>query len=278
MKLKILMLILLGLLLSVVAGFGTFQYSRALESELAAARVSLRAFGETVMVPVPVRDLPPGSILSREDFQPVKIPGSYLPPNVLEDLPPDSEAGFIALAALKAGALVLRGDIATTGEGPDYGFILSGDARAIAVRAQNIDDFIDRLKPGDPVDLLWTRSTGGGTTETRMLGSALRILALPTGGGEGPLADKLMLEAAAKDAMRVVEASASGAFSILPSNRKLSLEQEEFVVGPADLATLPLAVRNEAGPNGAATPVVARPRCQTAIIRGGARSLMDVPC
>ncbi len=270
------MLILLGILLSVVAGFGTFQYSRALESELATARVSLRAFGETVLVPVPVRDLAPGSILGQDDFMPVKMPGSYLPDNVLQKLPPETEGGFVALAALRKGALVLKGDIATSAGGPDYGFILSGDARAIAIRAQNLDDFIDRLKAGDPLDLLWTRNTGGGTTETRMLGSALRILALPTGGGEGPLADKLILEGASQDAMRVVEASSSGVFSILPSAHKLSLDQEEFVVGPADLATLPLVVRE--GQADGVAQVAARARCQTAIVRGGARSVMDVPC
>lgn len=270
------MLILFGILLSVVAGFGTFQYSRALESELATARVSLRAFGETVLVPVPVRDLPPGSVLTRDDFMPVKMPGSYLPDNVLHKLPAAGEGGFIALAALRQGALVMNGDIATSAGGPDYGFILSGDARAIAVKAENLSDFIDRLKPGDPVDLLWTRNTGGGTTETRMIGSALRILALPGNSGDGPLADKMMLEGASEDAMRVVEASSSGVFSILPSARKLSLQQEEFVVGPADLATLPLVVR-EGGAEGIAR-VSTRPRCQTAIVRGGARSLMDVPC
>ncbi len=270
------MLVLLGILLSVVAGFGTFQYSRALETELASARVSLRAFGETVMVPVPVRDLPPGAVLTGADFQPVKMPGSYLPANVLEELPADSQDGFIALAALRQGALVLRGDIATTAAGPDFGFILSGDARAIAIRAQNIADFIDRLKPGDPVDLLWTRNTGGGTSETRMLGSALRVLALPEAGASGPLAGKMMIEGAAQDAMRVVEASASGFFSIFPSARKLSLDQEEIVIGPADLATLPLVVRD--GAIEGVTPVAARPRCKAAIVRGGSRSMIEVPC
>ena len=75
MKVRILMLILFGILLSVAAGFGTLQYSRALETELATARISLRAFGETVLVPVPVRDLAPGSILSQQDFLPVRMPG-----------------------------------------------------------------------------------------------------------------------------------------------------------------------------------------------------------
>ncbi|SEC56531.1 hypothetical protein [Rhodobacter sp. 24-YEA-8] len=276
MKVRILMLILFGILLSVAAGFGTFQYSRALETELAAARVSLRAFGETVLVPVPVRDLAPGSILSHEDFLGVRIPGSYLPANVLQNLPPPSGGGFIALAALRQGALVLNGDIATSAGGPDYGFILSGDARAIAIKAQNLLDFIDRLKPGDPVDLLWTHNIGGGTTETRMIGSALRILALPGNSSEGPLADKMMLEGASQDAMRVVEASSSGLFSILPAARKLSLEHEEFVVGPADLATLPLVVRG--GQTDGIAQASARARCQTAIVRGGARSVMDVPC
>lgn len=276
MKVRILMLILFGILLSVAAGFGTFQYSRALETELATARISLRAFGETVLVPVPVRDLAPGSILSQQDFLPVRMPGSYLPANVLQKLPPPSEGGFIALAAMRQGALVLNGDIATSAGGPDYGFILSGDARAVAIKAQNLLDFIDRLKPGDPVDLLWTRNIGGGTTETRMIGSALRILALPGNSGDGPLADKMMLEGASQDAMRVVEASSSGVFNILPAARKLSLEHEEFVVGPADLATLPLVVRE--GQTDGIAQVSARARCQTAIVRGGARSVMDVPC
>ncbi|NPD16965.1 hypothetical protein HOY34_17370 [Xinfangfangia sp. D13-10-4-6] len=275
MKLKILMLTLLGVLLSVVAGFGTFQYSRALEAELAVARVSLRAFGETVLVPVPARDLTPGSVLTAADFQQVKMPGSYLPDNILQDLP-DDEAGFIALAALRQGALVMRGDIATATGGTDYGFILSGDARAIAIKAQNLQDFIEKLKPGDPVDLLWTRNTGGGTTETRMIGSALRILSLPITSGDGPLADKLMLEGAAQDAMRVVEASASGQFSILPATRKLSLEEEQIVIGPGDLARLPLVLRDS--PSDGPIAAAGRPRCQTAIVRGGARSQLEVPC
>ncbi|VDC21156.1 SAF domain-containing protein [Pseudogemmobacter humi] len=299
MRFKIIALISLGIALALAAGFGTFHYTRALETELAAVRTSLRAFGETVPVPVPKADIARGAVIRAADFTSLRLPADYLPANVLTLLPEPGEAGtFVALTDIAAGDLIFAGDLALPGGGNDSGLILAADARAFAIAPRNLADFDGMLQVGSKVDVIWTRNLGGGLTDSRLIGASLRVLALPasrgTGdpavkgivAGEGPLGGKLIVEGARQEALRMLQADQTGYFHILPANGSRNTATGEVVLEPGELEDLPLVVRGTSGsaasPAGALVATITggeeRRTCATAVVRAGSRSVMEVPC
>lgn len=299
MRFKIIALISLGIALALAAGFGTFHYTRALETELSAARTSLRAFGETVPVPVPKADIPRGAVIRAADFTNLRLPADYLPANVLTALPETGEAGtLVALTAMAAGQLIFGGDLALPGAGNDSGLILAADARAFAIAPRNLADFAGTLRVGSKVDVIWTRNLGGGRTESRLIGASLRVLALPApegaadptangaAAGSGPLGGKLIVEGARQEAMRMLQAEQTGYFHILPANGNRNTATGEVVLDPGELEDLPLVVRGRPGPDaspaGALVATITggedRKTCATAVVRAGSRSVMEVPC
>lgn len=276
----------MGVILSVAAALGTFRYTRVLEAELASARASLAALGDTVEIPVPKADTARGGTLLPADFRVLTLPAANLPENVLKTLPPVSDtAPLVALTDLAAGDLLLTGALAEAGANPDLGLLVSPGGHAFAVAPRNLADFDGLLAVGAPVDLIWTRNLGGGQTESRMIGSALRILALPQPGESGALTGKLVLEGeAGSEGMLAYQAEEIGYFHILLSDGVRKTSMAEVAVGPGDLADLPLVVRQGGG--AAEDGVIAkitgasddRTTCTTAVVRGGGRSLMEVPC
>ncbi|MDQ2065361.1 hypothetical protein Q9295_03160 [Xinfangfangia sp. CPCC 101601] len=301
-RVKIIGLIVAGMALSAAAGFGSFVYIRALEGELTAARNSLAALGETVRLPVPRVAVTRGALLQHTDFTEISLPVSGLPGNVLRDLPRASpEAPLLALSDMAAGELVLQGGLAAAGERPNTGLIVSTGARAFAVAPRNLQDFIGLLVEGSSVDLVWTRNIGGGQTETRLIGSALRVLALPSdwsappfassAEGVAPLAGKLLLEGAGMEAVLAQMAEQTGFFHILLSDGRRVVVDNEVVIGSTELESLPLVVRDSgplaagAAPADSGAGVISkitgasgRKVCTTAVVRGGGRVTMEVPC
>ncbi len=283
MRLKAIALILLGIALVLVAGVATFQYTRNLETEVAATRRSLRAFGDTVALPVPNIAVAPHAVLQPENFRTVYIPASYVPPNALTQLPaPGPGRGLVALVEMEPNAIILRDQIVIQGEEDAHGLLISPGGRAIAVEPRNMQDFIGRLSLGNMVDLLWTREIGGGLSETRLVGAGLRILAMPVAETPGAEPKKLVLEALPQEAMRVIAVGKAGFFSILPSRGPLPEGAKEYVVDLMELKGLPLAVSKESrrDPIGlpSASPAAAGGTCSTAVIRAGTRSVIEIPC
>lgn len=295
MRIKILFLLILGGVLAIASGIGSYRYIWALEAELAAARETIRSFGTVVSVPVLSRDMARGSPLAAGDLTTVSLPLAVVPQNVLAEKP-DLAKGepLLVMSDIKAGQLLLTSDIAHAEKAADFGFILSKDARAFALAPKNLRDFRGRLRPGDIVDVFWTHSIGGGSTETRLVGSAMRILHVPASGVADATADetaldgKLILEGLARDAALMIAAEKDGTFHILPTSNKLDPGAAEVAVGPADLADLPLVVRAGAGEAaGAEDPVSIVSRiglspggrtCSTVIVRAAVRNVVEVPC
>lgn len=292
-RFKIIGLILLGIALSLTAGFGTFVYTRAIETELTAARASLKVLGETVKVPVPKADVQRGDALQANDFIYISLPSSPIPGNVLRDLPAATpEAPFVALSDMAQGEMVLTGALARSGDNPDFGLMVSAGGRAFAVAPRNLEDFKDLLVVGGSVDLVWTRGIGAGRTETRLVGSALRILALgqaPEGGPPSPLDGKIVLEGSGAEPFLVPQAEQTGYFHILLSDGNRRTNAGEISVGLEELEDLPLVVRRDAnapaGPEedpGVISRITGaserRATCTTAVVRGGGRTTVEVPC
>ena len=284
MQIKILTLMALGLCLALLAGGGGYLYLRSVEQDLNSARAVIDDFGSLKGFPVLLADAEQGKRLFAADFTTAQMPESRLPDNMVMVLPPiDPDKGLVALTDLRAGAGLLSGSIGLPeGKGP---FIIALDSRILAVTPQNLADYGNRLRQFDLVDLFWTRNIGGGSTETRLIGNALRLVELPDDSGEA-LVGKILLEARAEDAARLLEAGKTGSFHIVPASNRLPQGSREIVIGPADLRMLPLAVRS-GDPAAAVSPAMVTrsqiddqviPVCSTFIIRGGNRSMVEVPC
>lgn len=292
-RFKIIAFILLGIALSLTAGFGTFTYTRAIEAELTAARASLKLLGETVKVPVPKADFQRGETLQASDFMYIPLPSSPMPGNLLNVLPSATpEAPLVALSDMRQGELVLAGALARSAEKPDFGLMVSAGARAFAVAPRNLSDFKDLLVVGGSVDLVWTRGIGAGRTETRLIGSALRVLALdqaPEGAPPSPLDGKIVLEGTGAEPFLTQQAEQTGYFHILLSDGNRRTSAGEIAVSLEELDDLPLVVRLDANaPAGTdSDPGVIsritgaserRATCKTAVVRGGGRTTVEVPC
>lgn len=287
MRFRIFALLIMGVALALVAGFASFSYTRGLEARLIAAEAALSAFGETLEVPVPARDIRRGEVLSRADFLSLQIPARHLPANLLTAFPESGATGQVtALADLSAGGLVAEAQVGVA-SGPEHDFALAPGGRAVRVVAENLADFDGKLVPGGLMDLFWTRQIGGGSTETRLIGHALRVLAIDsivTGDRKSRAAGAVTLEAGLEDASRLLEAQDGGRFHVLPLGRLEVLPDSPPVVAVSggDLAALPLVVRRAdattASLNGKAAMAAPLRGCHTAVVRGSARSIVEVPC
>lgn len=291
MRFKIIALMITGFLLAIAGGIGTYLYTRALEEELASLRVSLDAFGETSSIPVPRRDIALGELLAPSDFSLVKLPASYIPTRVSRAIPPSKEGeGLVALDDLNEGELLFNGDVAPAGESPYLGLRPAPDSKIFVVTPHNLGKLAPALTEGSRIDLVFTRSLGSGQTETRLLGTGLKVRALPenrenAGKAPSPLAGTLLVEGDLDTAMLSLIAEDRGQFHILISDGLRNLNARETVVSARDLEDLPLVVRQEAGGTGSSSIIAqvtgdagGRGKCVTAVIRGGARSTAEVPC
>lgn len=286
MRKRAIILILVGVLLSIAGGVGTFRYTQALEHEAGTVRATLAALGEAVETPVLREDKPRGAQVSAADFMTIKLPASYMPPDTMLTVPEIAEGGaMVALRHLKKGALLPNGALAHAGSFPDLGFLPAEGHAAFGVTVNNFAQIAPVLRQGSLVDLVWTRSLGGGATETRLLGSGLTVVALPETGGAGP-AGQLILEGLPQAAIQQVAAQQSGSFDVLLSGGKLDEAMNRFVVGPNELKMLPQVIGD--APLAAASDggFVSRlsgedtrgKRCNTAVVRAGNRTVVDLPC
>ena len=290
MRVRIFALLMLGAVMALIAGVATFSYTRSMESELMSAQAAIQAFGTTKRVPVAIFDIPRGPPVKPEDFASILLPEEQLPSNVMEVLPSFApEKPVFALGDLRAGALLLQTSLGSPVAGGVAELLSSPDGRAVAVLPRNLGDFRDRLAVGDLVDLFWMRDIGGGSTETRLIGNALRLLELPRTAsvagasvGGATTSGHLLLEVGLRDAARVIDAGESGSFYILPSRGPVRPGADVIEVSDEELASLPLVTRvGEAPASPRPSPTTERApnaRCSAIMVRAGNRVEVDVPC
>lgn len=313
MNWKVSILVVAGAALALGAGAGSLHYLRRMEAEVAGLRANLAALGDMRAVPVPARDLTRGEVLTAADFTTLSLPARSVPSAVVAELPAlpaGTDAGtapaMVALTDLQAGTLVPATALALdTGEA-GAALLLSSDGRAVAVAPRNLADMQGLIHTGDMVDLFWTRDVGGGTTETRLIGPALTVIALPAtpvpagpdtapapaeGADTGAAAEpalaapegRLLLAGLAEDVALILQAEARGSFDLALAGGPLPAGTTEVVVGPGDLADLPLAVRaGEApattGPDRFLPLPVQQKTCALAVVRQAERQIIEVPC
>jgi len=298
MHLKLIVLFLLGITLALAGGVGSFKYVRAIEDELAAARRGAAALEDMEEVVIARQQIPRGSLPGPEAFDKILLPARLLPPSImrrLDPLPEGEDQTYVALSEIAEGDLVLASSIATGSRGAGTGLVLSIDAKAFAIRPRNLESLAGQLAPDIRIDLFWTRDIGGGSTETRLLATGLRVLSQPmpvqgTAGSasqsaDSVAADLLLVEGFAADVARYIQAEPRGDFDIALSEAPLSLNATEVVIGPETLKTLPLAVRERQTRELSAQDIVtqitapnAQRVCPTIIVRAAKRTVVEVPC
>lgn len=261
----------LGAIFALLAGLGAFFYMRALETQASSAREAVRSFGEIVQVPIAARDIPRGDIATAEDFIQMPVPTQSLPANILRDLPavPEGGAGFVVFSDLRTGQALLGSDLGV-GPQPEQGFVLSADETALQLSPDNLADMAARLPVGARADVFWTRDEVGGTSETRLLASGLRVIAT------SPQAGTVLLAGLAEEAALALQADGAGQFNVLPTGATGTTLSGEIVVRDGDLQNLPLVVREGAG--GGIIPTLDVPTCTLTLVKNAERSIIEVPC
>lgn len=311
MRMKITLLLILAALLAGGAGLVSFVYLGAVGREVASARAALASYGDIVKVPVLLRDVAAGEVLRPEDFTEHPIPREYLPGDALESLPDLPEGGSLqAFDAIAARSLLLTRMIGVAGpEGPAR-LVLPEGRGALLVPVANLAAVRAQLETGTRVDLFALR-VAEGASEVRLLAVDFEVLALPApadpAAGPQPAATALMLAGPEADLARVILARQGGEIHLTLSAGARAISDNSVVISESELADLPLARRAGGAtalpvvagqsrmftrdgdtaqgqmPSAVSVPVLAPGAgdgtiCTAALVRGGQRVQVEVPC
>lgn len=165
---------------------------------------------DTVEVLVAASDISPGRRITAQDVTTVSIPADVVHPQTLTD--PTAAEGRIAMTALVAGEWLTRTRLLAE---------MSPAGSGMAAMPISLADeaVIDLLRPGSLIDVLWApRREGEG--EPRVVARRLRVLTLPSPGGDDPFVGQssrglVVVEVDDADALALAEAGASGSLSVL---------------------------------------------------------------
>ncbi len=316
MQAKIILLVTFGLVLVLSSASGTLMFVRQAEGRVAQVEERLRTYGTQVRLPTLARDVKRGDVLQAADFTYVSVPASIAPAGVLERLP-SAEHGLVALVDIASHRLILPHQLGLDPARSATTTLPSADPNVMRIRPVNLDEVIPGLQPGDSVDVFWVRSIGGGSFETRLLGSTLRIIdaIAPSDDTQGQ-AGWVTIGASAEVVARLLQARSAGELYVAVSGTVRHDPDGEIVVDDEALKSLPLVERHVEVVR--EVPVVTEPevpdsseqasrtatgsptdtltyfaqraleasqsateppkRCTLTVVRGGERSVLEVPC
>lgn len=153
--------------------------------------------GTTTAVLVAARDLPAGTTLRAGDLRRTELPDGALPAGLATD-----PAGRVLASPLRSGEPVTDVRLVS----PALARAQPG-ARALPVRLPDAG-VAELLRPGDAVDLIATDPADG---SARTVATGVRVLALPSGSGDGPGGDPagalVVLEVNAAQTLAITSAS-----------------------------------------------------------------------
>ncbi len=169
-----------------LAGFGAFMaqnYVSQTERAIAEARQqqSIAPTIETVTVVVASRPLRYGEPIRAEDVREVIWPASAVPAGAFREivaLVPDAGRPRIALRAIEPSEPVLAVKVSEPGQQAGIAAQLSAGQRAFTIRVDANSGISGTLRPSDMVDIYWSGRAQDQGEVTRLLASALRIIAI----------------------------------------------------------------------------------------------------
>jgi pilus assembly protein CpaB len=211
------------LAVAVAAGItGAVLSTRYLGASAAAAEASVRNRYKTRSVVVAAVDLPAGELLDASRLAVRKVPGEFLPEDVVPADRASELMGGRTMIPIRRGtpvvAAALRDD-----HGPQrLSSILAGGRRALTIAVDQMNSQAGNLLAGDKVDLFYSRGSDGESVLVPLL-QHVGILAVGASllgeGDADPGADRnfstITLDLSSEEAVRVVLAQQSGTVSVV---------------------------------------------------------------
>lgn len=176
-KAGFIILLIVGCGLVLLSGYGTFQYARLAERRLDEARVLRSQMPDRATAVILARDAERGTALLLQDLQQVDIYSNHLHDRVIrgvDELAGDNEPPLIALRDLKAGDLVLWGDVGKAGEVAMQEVPLPVGTAAALIDLTSGD--VKSLEIGARVDVMGVTERNGKSNTTRILAKDLILI------------------------------------------------------------------------------------------------------
>lgn len=168
-----------------LAGFAVHMaqsYIGRTQDQLAKEQELRRKIGPMVEVFVVNKPLNYGDPLTRDDVQKMYWPQNTLPEGVFKsgkELFPEGEKGQrFVLRQMETFEPVLAVKVTEPGEAAGLTGMLTAGQRAFTIQFSDAAGASRFLQPGNRVDIYWTGVTPAGTNETRLIESALAIIAV----------------------------------------------------------------------------------------------------
>jgi len=262
-----------------LAGFGVYMaqsYVNQTQDAIAAAqaRQAIQPRIETVEILVAARALRYGEPIREADVRAVAWPRGAQPEGVFTEisaLMPDPTRPRIALRAMEANEPVLEVKVSRPGQPAGIAAQLSPGMRAFTIRVDSNSGISGNLRPSDLVDIYWTGRSDDQGEVTRLLSSAVRIIALDENADQDRAFSGTPRSVTIEAAPELVATMAQG-----QSTGRLSLS----VVGIDDttfLDTFQIDRRNILGVEAPRVEAAAQ-SCTVRTRRGSDVVLIEIPC
>lgn len=267
------------------------NYIGRTQDQLAKEQELRRKIGPMVEVFVVNKPLNYGDPLTRDDVQKMYWPQNTLPEGAFtsgKELFPENEKGErYVLRQMETYEPVLAVKVTEPGEAAGLTGMLAAGQRAFTIQFSDAAGASRFLQPGNRVDIYWTGVTPSGTNETRLIETALGIIAVDrpdirTGSkaktettGPNYAAPKAMTVAATPEQVgRLAQAQASGQLSVA-----LVAQDDPGSDMRRDLVVTGTDIYGEVAP--VAAPVAAAPapeQCHITTRRGAEVIETPIPC
>lgn len=177
------LVLLVGLALAGSAVFLVQDYVGKAQAELVRERAARERLGPLVEVFVVNKTLEFGAPLTKEDVAVVVMPRRALPENVFTDgavlFPGSYERPRHVVRQMEKMELILSQKVTEPGQDVGLTARLEKGMRAFAIRVDVASGVSGFLQPGDRVDVYWTGSVGGMSSEiTRLIEGSVNIVAV----------------------------------------------------------------------------------------------------
>lgn len=330
MRRKVLILLVAGVLLSGLSGIGIYLYVGALEHQLAGSRDKLRrmqadmdAIATVVEVPVLKADVAQGGAITFGGLEMARVSLAHMPADVLRDATEllgadNAPQTVIAGVGMTKGQVLLRSHILLPDTRRSGTIMVPLGHQVFPLRAANLADYQNRLKPGDSVDVFWRTIDRKGNRTTRFLVAGMQVAQVKPAEGDGaaPVAlirpESIFLVGRPEQVSLLVQTEGRGELFLAPGGTGGVFPSHAVAVDNQTLAQRPLAKEPPAGDlaagigqfastgQGAAPAEVgaragtpgltdsglaglltaeATPEtCFMTVVKGSARSVIEVPC
>jgi pilus assembly protein CpaB len=255
-------LVLIGL--SLILGLG----AAFMANNWLSARLNVEADDNMKNVVVATVEIPFGQMVEQQQVTLVRMPDGTVPDDAFDAT--DKVVGQIATFSMLRGDIVRGARLAEHLGGSTLASLIAPDKRAISVRVDDVVGVGGFLLPGNRVDVLATKSTGGNSnnSEAETILEDLRVLAVDqtasTDKTQPVVVRAVTLEMTPEETEILVKAQAEGKLQLalrnpLDNQKKTQPAEEEkvAVVAPAPAPQAPKrVVRRSSGGSSAGVTII----------------------